>query len=104
MKLIKRYCYLDKLINTMNTPDIKVITEVRCAGKSKLLDEFTTYIKILMNIINLWNNTFKGDVELLLKIKDAYPKILIARTRHDSYLYEEIQIVDISSWLLQDNC
>lgn len=50
------------------------------------------------------NNTFKGDVELLLKIKDAYPKISIARTRHDVYLFEGIQIVDISSWLLQDNC
>ena len=50
------------------------------------------------------NNTFKRDVELLLKIKDAYPKILITRTRHDSYLYDGIQIVDISSWLLQDNC
>ena len=52
MKLIKRYCYLDKLINTMNMPDIKVITGVRRAGKSKLLDEFTAYIKILMIIIN----------------------------------------------------
>lgn len=39
MKLIKRNFYLDKLINTMNMPDIKVITEVRCAGKSKLLDK-----------------------------------------------------------------
>lgn len=38
MKLIKRYCYLDKLINTMNTSNIKVITGVRRAGKSKLLD------------------------------------------------------------------
>ena len=34
-----------KLIKRM--PVIKVITGVRCAGKSKLLDEF-----ILMNIIN----------------------------------------------------
>ena len=50
------------------------------------------------------NNTFKIEVESLLKIKDAYPKILIARTRHDAYLFEGIQIVDISSWILQDNC
>lgn len=39
MKLIKRNFYLDKLINTMNTSDIKVITGIRCAEKSKLLDE-----------------------------------------------------------------
>ena len=44
MKLIERNFYLEKLINTMNTPDIKVITGVRRAGKSKLLDEFKEYI------------------------------------------------------------
>lgn len=45
MKLIERRYYLDKLINVIGTPDIKVITGVRRSGKSKLLEAFITYIK-----------------------------------------------------------
>lgn len=44
MKLIKRNDYLDKLINTIGTPDIKVLTGVRRSGKSKLLEMFKDYI------------------------------------------------------------
>lgn len=106
MRLIKRNLYLDKLINMMNKPDIKEITGVSCAGKSKLLDEFKAYIvkfedikeyhKLMEYAENNYNskkhnflfidevqmcdsienNIFKSQVELLLK----YPKILIART------------------------
>lgn len=47
------------------------------------------------------NDTFKRKVDSLLKIKDAYPKMLIARTRHDKYLYEGVQIIDISKWLCE---
>ena len=55
------------------------------------------YIQVSDNIEN--EKTFKREVNSLLKIKDAYPKILISRTKHDMYLYEGIQVYDIARWL-----
>lgn len=57
------------------------------------------YIQVSDNIEN--EKTFNREVNALLKIKDAYPKMLIARTKHDNYLYEGIQIYDIARWLIE---
>ena len=44
MKIINRKDYINKLIALKNKPDIKIITGVRRAGKSVLLNEFSKYI------------------------------------------------------------
>ena len=46
------------------------------------------------------DETFAREVSPLLSIKDAYPKMLLARTKHDRSQYEGIQIIDIARWLV----
>lgn len=61
------------------------------------------YIQVSDNIGNDFeNDTFKREVTPLLQIKDAYPKILIANTKHDTYQYEGIQIINIGNWLVEE--
>lgn len=56
------------------------------------------YIQVASSIDD--PDTFRREIDPLLKIRDAYPKIILARTRQETYQYEGVQIVDAADWLL----
>lgn len=94
MKLIERKTYLQKMINSMQVPDIKVITGIRRCGKSKLLDAFDNYLKLMKSTniirINLELRQFKS----LLNPDNLYDYI---ENRYDEnkenyLLIDEIQL------------
>lgn len=56
------------------------------------------YIQVASSIDD--PDTFEREVSPLLKVADAYPKMIIARTRQEEYQYEGVKIVDAADWLL----
>lgn len=55
------------------------------------------YIQVSDDISN--SETFQRETDPLLKIRDAYPKMLIARTKHELYDYQGIMVFDLARWL-----
>jgi len=72
---------------------LKEIDFVAMRGSEKI------YIQVSDDISG--GSTFKREVEPLLQIRDAYPKLLLARTKNDDTDYEGIRIADIPKWLLE---
>lgn len=46
--------------------------------------------------------TLKREITPLLSIRDAYPKMIIARTGHEETQLDGVAIIDIARWLLQE--
>ena len=55
------------------------------------------YVQVAYDISD--QKTFDREVSPLLDIKDAFPRLLIARTYQPEYHYEGIRIIDAAEWL-----
>ena len=58
------------------------------------------YIQVSDNISD--SKTMEREISPLLQIRDAYPKMIIARTRHEDYQREGVLITELSNWLLNN--
>lgn len=57
------------------------------------------YIQVANSIDD--QDTFQREIDPLLRIQDAYPKMILTRIRQEPYQYEGVKIVDVADWLTE---
>ena len=95
MKILERKNFLQKLINSINTPDIKVITGIRRSGKSKLLEMFIEYLKNNIpntNIIHINYNLFQFSTLKNAAALNEYVENLYSPEKENYLLIDEVQL------------
>ena len=95
MKVLERKQFLQKLINSINTPDIKVITGIRRSGKSKLLEMFIEYLINNIpntNIIHINYNLFQFSILKNAAALNEYVENLYSPQKENFLLIDEVQL------------
>jgi len=95
MKILERQDFLQKLVNSIKTPDIKVITGIRRSGKSKLLEIFIEYLKNMIsdaNIIHINYNLFQFSTIKNARALNEYVENLYSPEKENFLLIDEVQL------------
>lgn len=83
---------------TLKTPFVKIKKDDEVYGQLHYRRRYRSFYQVSDDISS--PGTLEREKTPLLSIKDAYPKVLIARTRHEKYLYEGISIINLDDFLL----
>ena len=59
------------------------------------------YGRVYENIVCV--ELLRREYSPLLQIRDVFPKMIIARTKHPKYTYEGVEVCDIVEWLLDES-
>lgn len=95
MKYIERKNYLERLIRLRNTPDIKIITGLRRAGKSELVRTYMDWIKTNEKDVNIIYIDFADlkfdDLKTYKKLND-YCENKYDKEKNNVLIIDEIQL------------
>ncbi len=97
MTIIERNEYLDRLIDCIGSPDIKVITGIRRCGKSILISQFSEYLKRTRKSLNLvYIDLQQLDYSELLEYRNLHDYCMKKhrKNKNNILIIDEVQMCD----------